>query len=302
MTAMHVYGHQWACQLAYNPHLCHGLGLTDGKGVERTWLRLRKLIGVVRPSSVSSWLCPWMLSLINWLMHREPDKSGSQIVSYHPSPLIWEMIWVIGLGIEWKEVLRNRDKWPNKSSRQSLPLMQSFGGNWNLQKAAQMSVQSRMSHLILINAIITHNTQLLAAAPAHHKKELDTVLTLQGDLDSVEKAIHMAKLTLSQFSTPLKLTKILKGLEEMHNELSDKVEELYVSLNIPESYPDLEGVGLEFIWMLLMTPNLKVNIWKRAIGSFFEWDWLDQVVGRRSNPLGMFFPNFSIFLFVLKLF
>ena len=39
-TAMHVYGHQWACQLAYNPRLCKGLGLTDGEGVERTWSKL----------------------------------------------------------------------------------------------------------------------------------------------------------------------------------------------------------------------------------------------------------------------
>ena len=51
---MHAYGHQWACQLAYNPRFCGGLGLTDGKGVERTWSRLRKLVGVVRTSSVRS--------------------------------------------------------------------------------------------------------------------------------------------------------------------------------------------------------------------------------------------------------
>jgi hypothetical protein len=65
---------------------------------------------------------------------------------------------------------------------------------------------------------------------------------------------------------PSKLTKILKGLEEMHNELSDKVEELYVSLNIPESYPDLEGVGLEFVHTLLMACDLKVNIRKKEFG------------------------------------
>ncbi|KAF8911111.1 hypothetical protein CPB84DRAFT_1672437, partial [Gymnopilus junonius] len=33
-TAMHAYGHQWSCQLFYNPHLCRGLGLTDGEGME----------------------------------------------------------------------------------------------------------------------------------------------------------------------------------------------------------------------------------------------------------------------------
>jgi hypothetical protein len=52
-TAMHAYGHQWACQLKYNPRLQKGLGLTDGEGVERTWSKLRKLIVIVRTSSVS---------------------------------------------------------------------------------------------------------------------------------------------------------------------------------------------------------------------------------------------------------
>jgi Kyakuja-Dileera-Zisupton transposase len=52
-SAMHAYGHQWACQLVYNPRLRKGLGLTDGEGVERLWSRLRKLIGITRSSGVS---------------------------------------------------------------------------------------------------------------------------------------------------------------------------------------------------------------------------------------------------------
>lgn len=49
---MHSYGHQWSCQLVYNPRLQCGTGLTDGEGVERLWSRLRKLIGVTRTSGV----------------------------------------------------------------------------------------------------------------------------------------------------------------------------------------------------------------------------------------------------------
>jgi len=51
---MHAYGHQWSCQLEYNPRFIQGLGLTDGEGVERTWSRLHKLIVIVRSSSVST--------------------------------------------------------------------------------------------------------------------------------------------------------------------------------------------------------------------------------------------------------
>ena len=53
-TAMHAYGHEWACQLVYNPCLSVGLGLSDGEGTEQLWSRLIKLIGIERSSSVSS--------------------------------------------------------------------------------------------------------------------------------------------------------------------------------------------------------------------------------------------------------
>ena len=36
-TAMHAYGHEWACQLVYNPRLSVGLGLSDGEGTEQLW-------------------------------------------------------------------------------------------------------------------------------------------------------------------------------------------------------------------------------------------------------------------------
>lgn len=55
---MHAYGHQWACQIVYNPRLREGLGLTDGEGVERLWSRLRKLIPITRSSAVSTCMFP----------------------------------------------------------------------------------------------------------------------------------------------------------------------------------------------------------------------------------------------------
>lgn len=53
ISAMHAYGHQWSCQLIYNPQLRDGFGLSDGEGVERLWSRLRKLIGIEWCSGVS---------------------------------------------------------------------------------------------------------------------------------------------------------------------------------------------------------------------------------------------------------
>lgn len=118
------------------------------------------------------------------------------------------------------------------------------------------------------------------------KKELDAILSLQGDLDVVEKTINTTKATLATSATPEDSKSILKGLLEMHATFSNKVEALYVSLNIHDSYPDLKGASLEFVRTLLMAHDLKINIRKRAIGSFFEWDRLDQAVGGRHQVLG----------------
>ncbi|KAF8911110.1 hypothetical protein CPB84DRAFT_1671998, partial [Gymnopilus junonius] len=98
---------------------------------------------------------------------------------------------------------------------------------WELQKAAQLSVR--------------------AYVPAKLKKELDTILSLQGDLETVEKAINAAKATLMMSATPDASKKILKAFQENHASFSDRVEALYVSLNIHDSYPDLRGANLDFI-------------------------------------------------------
>lgn len=50
---MHAYGHQWSCQLVYNPRLVVGLGLSDGEGTERIWSRIRKTIPIERSLWVS---------------------------------------------------------------------------------------------------------------------------------------------------------------------------------------------------------------------------------------------------------
>ncbi|KAI5995707.1 hypothetical protein EDC04DRAFT_2612958 [Pisolithus marmoratus] len=60
-TAMHAYGHEWACQLIYNPQIVKGLGLSDGKGTERLWSRFIRLIGIECSSlhQCCIWLIDW---------------------------------------------------------------------------------------------------------------------------------------------------------------------------------------------------------------------------------------------------
>jgi hypothetical protein len=49
---MHAYGHEWACQLVYNPRLREGAGLSDLEGTERFWSRCRRLIVLERYAGV----------------------------------------------------------------------------------------------------------------------------------------------------------------------------------------------------------------------------------------------------------
>jgi len=68
-----------------------------------------------------------------------------------------------------------------------------------------------------------------------------------------------------------------------------KVDALYSLLDIPARFPDLGGIGFEFIQTLLLAHDLKINIHKQAIGSFFEWDKLNCAVGGKQKALGRFF-------------
>ncbi|GLB45913.1 hypothetical protein LshimejAT787_3800020 [Lyophyllum shimeji] len=137
---------------------------------------------------------------------------------------------------------------------------------WKLQKASQLSAR--------------------AHSPKQLKKELDMVLNLQGDLDIVENAIQSARTALWKSESSKDSLHLLTGLEDTHEELKEKVEALYASLNVQQSFPELQGIDLEFIRTLLMARDLKINIRKRAIGSFFEWDKLDQAAGGRDQAMG----------------
>ena len=66
------------------------------------------------------------------------------------------------------------------------------------------------------------------------------------------------------------------------------MEQLYASLNIQESFPELEDIDLDFIKLLVLARDLKINIRKWAIGSFFEWDRLDQAAGGRQHAIGLY--------------
>ncbi|KIK11678.1 hypothetical protein PISMIDRAFT_19325 [Pisolithus microcarpus 441] len=120
------------------------------------------------------------------------------------------------------------------------------------------------------------------------RKELDSVLALQADFDASERALQTARTVIERDSKDVsgRTLEVLDSMEGSHTQLSNKLETLYASLNVQDKFPELDGVQLDFVRILLMARDLKINIRKRAVGSFFEWDKLDRAVGGKDRALG----------------
>ena len=112
------------------------------------------------------------------------------------------------------------------------------------------------------------------------------MLALQGDLDSSSKVLQLARATIEKGNTSSSVLDALASLERGHARLMTKTEALYSSLNVHDQIPELKDVSLKFVQILLMVWDLKINIRKRVVGSFFEWDKLDCAVGGKDKPLG----------------
>lgn len=112
------------------------------------------------------------------------------------------------------------------------------------------------------------------------------MLGLQADLDTSNRALQATRVMLAKESHSDDTLEALESLERGHDRLMEKVEILYSSLNIHDKFPELKGIDLDFVRILLMARDLKINIRKRAIASFFEWDKLDRAVGGAQQALG----------------
>ncbi|KAG2053155.1 hypothetical protein BDR06DRAFT_1054409 [Suillus hirtellus] len=246
-TAMHAYGHKWACQLVYNPQMCIGLGLSDGEGTEQLWSRFVCLIGVERSSSHQRRL---------WLIDRQATAIGAEMKA--------------DLG-DW---IKCHLKWGIKDQASAV---------LDVINRSETSVDD-LQYSYTQSVLVMLKTS--ADAPARLRKELDTVLTLQTDLDISDRALQATRTMLEKEAPSDNTLDVLESLQRGHDHLMTKVEALYSSLNVHDRFPELDGVNLDFVHVLLMARNLKMNIRKRAIASFFEWDKLDRAVGGSQQTLG----------------
>ncbi|KAH6893755.1 hypothetical protein BKA70DRAFT_1118807 [Coprinopsis sp. MPI-PUGE-AT-0042] len=245
-TAMHAYAHQWACQVVYAPRMRKGMGLTDGEGIERLWARIRRLIPITRNASARRRL---------WLLNRALSAICEDMMP--------------GLAKALNKKLKNMKKRLD-AARKFTPktkFSEEFvREQWRHQQASQLSIKS---------------------APVRVKKELDLVLGLQAEIDSTQKTLESARKALEAKDSATSATSsILDELDKQQRNLATRAEDLYASVNVADAFPGLKGPQLKFVRGLMMARDMKINIRKRAIGNFFEWDRLKQASGGRDEPLG----------------
>ena len=157
---------------------------------------------------------------------------------------------------------------------------------WAHQRATQLSTRARKYCCAPIILLCSTNS-IPSDAPARVKKELNNMLTFQADLDSSSRVLQLARATIEKGNMSSGVLDVLASLECGHARLVTKTEALYSSLNVHDRIPELKDISLEFVQILLMARDLKINIRKRAVGSFFEWDKLDHAVGSKDKPLGV---------------
>jgi len=146
---MHAYGHEWACQLIYNPRLIQGLGLSDGEGTERLWSRFIKLIGIQRASSVGS------ASLLYFIYHYTliPVTLFSQrqrriwLIDRHAAAVANDMVTDLG---DWlRRRLKKGIQEQSSVAREVLDKcdlnVSELRKQWSDQRSAQLSIRARRS-------------------------------------------------------------------------------------------------------------------------------------------------------------
>ncbi|KAJ7659708.1 hypothetical protein DFH06DRAFT_989344 [Mycena polygramma] len=247
-SLMHAYGHQWRCQLLYNPRIRPGIGLTDGEGVERIWSRLRSLISTTRCSSASRRL---------WALERQLLAIGEQ-------------------------QRRNLGKWIQKRSRKlqqelndsrnilidcRVPIVK-LREEWINQQNAQASQQgtSPNSELLPVDRLYLDLIKIAADSDSNWE-----ILEFQVSVSSPESSV------LDQAAV----------VDERYAARRDAMEKEIQGLGLdPNFLHQFRGVCPEFLRKLLMARLLKQKLRMRLIDNFFEYDRLAQSKSGKAAALG----------------
>ena len=92
------------------------------------------------------------------------------------------------------------------------------------------------------------------------EKQVDSLLSLQSQLEGLAKTIQQMKESISKSGeTPEKLA-LLEKMISSQKVLEESGEAICSSLNIQDSMPELSGVDPTFVQKLVTAHNLKIDI------------------------------------------
>lgn len=100
--------------------------------------------------------------------------------------------------------------------------------------------------------------------------------------------MRITRMHLAASAAPTHALTAIKQLQDTQAHMRERIDRLYNSLNIGTIYPELGGLPVEFVRVLLAARDLKISLRKRAIANFLEWDRLDQAAGGKNTALGQF--------------
>ncbi|KZO94975.1 hypothetical protein CALVIDRAFT_483330, partial [Calocera viscosa TUFC12733] len=245
-SVLHAYGHEWACQVVYNPRRRAGFGLTDGEGSERVWSRTRRLIPILRRANDGRRLfalerkfqscgSTMKTSLGNWI------KKKYKLIRRHRASAIAE-IQASGLTeLELREQL-------------------------DLQRAEPAAPKPRSGREL--------------------QRKLELFKKMQNELEKVGSAIQDTVKTMTEeFGLPGS-SPIFARLRERQSELQQYGQALFADMRLNGEFPQLFGVSAQFLHYLLLAREEKINIRARVVQHLWELTRLQRARGGGHDPVG----------------
>ncbi|KAH7102012.1 hypothetical protein BKA62DRAFT_792395 [Auriculariales sp. MPI-PUGE-AT-0066] len=223
-----------------------GMGLTDGEGVERLWSLLVDLIGILRKVSRSRRIVI-LERQIQWIADCLREELGC-----------WGRRRAGA--VEEKRTAASRDLATCGYDTKTLRSL------WEEQRQSQLSIREATKPLL--------------------KQDMKTIHDLQETVDALDDKIDRAEISLTRGARNAKIKCGLVELRNQRDQLVERIESLYMSLNIADNFPHIKSLGNEFVQLLVQTYNTKALLRARVVGRIFEFHFLDRAVGGCDIPLG----------------
>ena len=101
---------------------------------------------------------------------------------------------------------------------------------------------------------------------------LEAVNALQSQIDNIAKLLKPGDPSkATEFAPTPEASESIENLKKAHSVLSNEIEALYGSLNIPSSLPQLRDYPPEFVSLLVITRDMKMALRDRVQQSVFSF-------------------------------